>query len=85
MILSIIAIEITHLTSFTLLVLLRIQRYMCRNHVATWSYANNSCRTLDLNRICFSHLHYILQYNLWIGFVSEKLMHFTGIWKRLKL
>ena len=36
MILSIIAITITHLTRFTLLLLLRIQRYMWRNHVATW-------------------------------------------------
>jgi len=37
MILSIIAIAITHLTRFTLLLLLRIQRYMWRNHVATWA------------------------------------------------
>jgi len=36
-ILSILAIEITHLTRFTLLLLLRIQRYMWRNHVATWA------------------------------------------------
>ena len=34
-ILSIIAIEITLLTRFTLLLLPRIQRYMWRNHVAT--------------------------------------------------
>jgi len=27
-------------------------------------------------------LHYILQYNFWIGFESN---HFAGIWKRLKL
>jgi len=37
MILSIIAIAITHLTRFTLLLLLRIQRYIWRNHVATWA------------------------------------------------
>jgi len=37
MILSIIAIVITHLTRFTLLLLLRIQRYMWRNHVLTWA------------------------------------------------
>jgi len=37
-ILSIIAIEITHLTRFTFLLLLRIQRYMWRNSVATWAY-----------------------------------------------
>jgi len=37
MILSIIAIAITHLTRFTLLLLLRIQRCMWRNHVATWA------------------------------------------------
>ena len=35
MILGITAIAITHLTRSTLLLLLRIQRYMCRNHVAT--------------------------------------------------
>jgi len=34
MILSIIAIAITHLTRFTLLLLLRIQRCVWRNHVA---------------------------------------------------
>jgi len=59
-ILSIIAIEITHLTSFTPLLLVRIQRHMCRNHVATWAYANNSGRNLDLNKIRFSYLHHIL-------------------------
>jgi len=35
-ILSIIAIEITHLTRFALLLQLQIQRYLWRNHVATW-------------------------------------------------
>jgi len=34
-ILSITAIAITHLTRFALILLLRIQRYMWRNHVAT--------------------------------------------------
>ena len=37
MILSIIAVEITHLTRFALLLLLRILSYMRRNHVATWA------------------------------------------------
>jgi len=32
---SIMAIEITHSTGFRLVLLLRIQRYMWRNHVAT--------------------------------------------------
>jgi len=32
-----------------------------RNHVATWAQANDSGRNLDLNKIRFSHLHYILQ------------------------
>jgi len=59
--LSTIAIEITHLTRFTLLLLLRILRYMWRDHVATWAQANDSGRNLDLNKIRFSHLHYILQ------------------------
>jgi len=36
-ILRIIAIEFTHLTRFALLLLLRILRYMWRNHVATWA------------------------------------------------
>jgi len=59
--LSTIAIEITHLTSFALLLLLRILRYMWRNHVPTWAQANENGRNLDLNKIRFSHLHYILQ------------------------
>jgi len=37
MTLSITVIAMTHLTWFTLLLLLRIQRYMWRNHVATWA------------------------------------------------
>jgi len=65
-ILSIIAIEITHSTRFTLLLLLRIQRYMWRNHVATWPYADSSNTNLDLNKIWISYLHYILQYSFWI-------------------
>jgi len=36
-ILSIIAIALTRLPRFTLLLLLRIRRYMWRNHVATWA------------------------------------------------
>jgi len=35
-ILNIVAIEITHLTRLSLLLLLRIQRYMWHNHIATW-------------------------------------------------
>jgi len=60
-ILSTIANEIAHWTSFALLLLLRILRYMWRNQVATWAHANNSGRNLDLNKNRFSHLHYILQ------------------------
>jgi len=47
--LSIIAIQIIRSTTFTLLLLLRIQRYMWRNHIDTWAYADNSGRNLDLN------------------------------------
>jgi len=53
MILSIIAIEITHWSRFTLLLLLRIQRFMWRNHVATWAYTNNSGRNVGFNKIRF--------------------------------
>ena len=71
---SIIATDITHLTRFTLLLLLRILHYMWRNHVATCAQANNSDRNLDLNKIWFSYLHYILQYNFCIGFEFENLV-----------
>jgi len=42
---------------------------------------------LDLNKIRFSHLHYILQYSFWFGFESEKLesLYWYYIWKRLKV
>jgi len=60
-ILSTIAIEIIHLTRFALLLLLRILRYMWRNHVATWAHAHDGGRNWDLNKIWFSHLHYILE------------------------
>ena len=43
-ILSIITSEITHWTRFTLLLLLRIQRYMWCNHVATFYLLSKSCR-----------------------------------------
>ena len=46
---------------------------MWYKHVATWAYTDNSDRNLDFNMIRFSYLHYILQYNFWIGFKSEKL------------
>jgi len=49
--LSLIAIEFTHSTRFTPMFLLRIQRYMWRNHVATWAWPNNSDRNVDLNKI----------------------------------
>ena len=68
-ILSTTAIEITHLTRFTLLMLLRIVLYMWRNHLATWAQANNSGRNLYLNKIWFSHLHYTVSCNsvlVWI-------------------
>jgi len=73
MILSIIAIAIPHSTRFNVLLLLRIQRYMWRNHVTTWALANNSGRKLDLKKILFPYLHYILQYSFWIEFESEKV------------
>ena len=81
-ILSTIAIEITHLKSFALLLLLRILRYMWTNHVATWAQANNSGRNLDLNKIQFSHLHYILQS---YGVNLKNLSYFICIWKRHKV
>jgi len=51
--LGITAIEISHSTRFTLLLLLRRQRYMSRNHVATWDFAKNNGRNLNLNKIRF--------------------------------
>ena len=45
-ILSIIAIRIIHLIRFTLLFLLRRQRFMWRDQFATWAYANNDGRNL---------------------------------------
>jgi len=60
-ILSKIAVEISHLTRFTLLLLLRIQLYMWHNHVATCACANEGRRNLDLNNVRFSYLRYILQ------------------------
>jgi len=53
-------------TMFTLLLLLRIQPYMWRNHPATWAWANNRDRNLDLKKIWFSYLHYILHYSFWM-------------------
>jgi len=35
--------------------------------------ANISGRKLDLNKIWFLHLHYILEYSFWVRFESEKL------------
>jgi len=84
-ILSTTAIEITHLTGFALLLLQRILRCMWLNHVATWVQANNSGRNLDLNKIRFSHLHYILQYSFGLDLNLKNLNHFIGIWKRHKV
>jgi len=60
-ILSIIAIEITHLVRLALLLLLRILRYMWGNHVAIWAYANISDRNLDLNKIRVFELDFNLK------------------------
>jgi len=84
-ILSTIAVEITHLTRFALLLLLRILRYMWRNHVATWAQANNSGRSLDFNKIRFSRLHHILQYSFGLDLNLKNSNHIIGIWKRLKV
>jgi len=81
-ILSKIAIEITHLTRFALLLLLQILRYTWRDHVATWAKTNNIGRNLDLNKIRFSHLHYILQQSFCLDLNLKNLNHFIGIWKR---
>jgi len=70
-ILSITAIEITYLTRFALILLLRIQSYMWRNHVATCVWANNNGRNSDVITIRFTYLQYILQHCFWIGFKSE--------------
>jgi len=34
----------------------------------TWALHNNSDRYLDLDRILFSDLHWILKHKFWIGF-----------------
>jgi len=83
-ILSIIAIDIRHLTRFALLLLLQILRYMWRNHVATWAYANNRGRNLDLNKIRLSHLHYILQYSFWFEIETEKLKSFNWYLEKIQ-
>jgi len=82
-ILSTIAIEITRLTRFALPLLLRI--LLLRIHVATWAQANNSGRVLDLNKIRFSHLHYILQQSFGLDLNLKNLIHFIGIWKKHKV
>jgi len=66
--LGITAIQIIHSTRFTFLLLLRIQCCVWRNYVVTCDKNFNSDRNLDLTKIWFSDLHYILQYNFWIGF-----------------
>ena len=75
---SAIAIAITHLTRFTLLLLLRIQRYMWRNHVATWSWANNSGRNLDLARFGFRISIIFCNIVFWLDLNLKELNHFTG-------
>jgi len=65
-------------------ILLSISQHIWRKYVAVWGYANNSGRNLDLNKIRFSYLHYILQYNFGLDLNLKNLDHFTGIWKKLK-
>jgi len=84
-ILSKIAIEIAHLTTFALLLLLRILRYMWRNHIASRDQANNSGRNLDSNKIWFSHLHHILQQSFGLDLILKNLNHFIGIQKKYKV
>ena len=55
----------------------------CRNHVSTWAYGNNSEIGFEQDSVFVFALAYILQYDVWIGFESEELNNFTGIWKRL--
>ena len=52
-ILSKIAIEITHLTRFAMLLLLRILRYMWRNHVTTWLKPGMWKRKLKAEAVLF--------------------------------
>jgi len=47
--------------------------------------ANNSGRNLDLNKIRFSHLHYILQNSCGLDLNLKNLNHFSGFWKRFKV
>ena len=84
MILCIIATVITHLTRFTLLLLLRIQRYMWRNHVATEALDDNSGKNLDLNKIRFPFLHVFSNIVFGLDLNLKKWNHLTGIWKRRK-
>jgi len=70
-ILSVIAIDISHLTRFTFLLLIRIQRYLWRNHIITWANVISSDMNFDLNNIWVTCLHFISECNFWIGF--EKL------------
>ena len=84
-ILSLIAVEIRHLTRFALLLQLRFLRYMCLNHVATWVWLITVARiwikTRFGFRICiiFCNRVFGLDLNL------KNLNYFTGIWKRLKV
>jgi len=63
--------------------LLLIQRYMRRNHVVTWSYANNSGRNLDFQKLGFRIC--IIFCNITFGLdLNLKNVSLYGIWKRLK-
>ena len=53
--------------------------------LGNWGWAYNSGRNLDINKIRFSHLHYMLQYSFWFEYESGNFKHFTGIWKRFKV
>jgi len=79
-----IANEITHF-DLVLLLLLRIQRYMWRNHVATRAYNNNSGRNLDLNKTRFSHFHYICNLFFGLDLNLKNLNYFADVWKRLEV
>ena len=82
-ILSIIAIEITHLTWFALLLLLRIQRYMWLCHVTTW--ANNNGRNWISTRFSFRICNIFCNIVFGLDLNLKNFDHFTGIWKRLKV
>jgi len=81
--LGITAIEIPHSTTLTLLLLLRIQRKMWRNHDAIWAYLKiASDRNLDLNKILLWICTIFCNINFGLDLDIKNLDHF--IWKRLR-